>query len=143
MKKPIRTQYLIKSALLISLILSIASFGGCSLPISSAQLEEKENEASVEMIEVAGESFTLAWNDDSSTTVTFKVYSRPHGSTDWTSLATSIEAPTLTVTTSMLVFGNYDFAVSRIASDGVESPLHTSFDASAVPASGWYLSWTP
>lgn len=109
----------------------------------SAQFEDLNRIA--EGIELAEDSFTLAWEDESDEDVTeeYRVYVRNHGEQEWTFLCTvpPAEEPQLTVNVDLLSYGSYEFAVSEVV-EGDESDLHTSLDDSAQPSWGWYLNWT-
>jgi len=93
-------------------------------------------------LSASGEEFSLVWNDDASA-ATYNVYKRVHGDDKWTVLAAKVVSTTLIITTSMLPYGAYEFAVSYVSVDGVESILHTSLDATADPDTGWFLEWAP
>ena len=103
--------------------------------------QEDIDTGGAELLEVRGESFTLAWDSGAEPVSSYRVYTRPHGGTDWTPLASGLADASVTVTVAMLAYGVYEFAVSAVAGDGTESDLHTSLDPTADPESGWYLSW--
>ena len=98
-----------------------------------------------EAIEIRADSFTLAWDPPAGTSVTgYRIYYRPRGTYSWQVLgeAAPQAEPTLTVTSSTLPYGTYEFAVSSL--DGVsESVLHASMADDAFPATGWYVVWSP
>ena len=93
-------------------------------------------------VHVAGDEFTLMWDDDDPGVVEYRLYYRPSGATAWLMLAEEIEATHITITTSMLAHGEYEFAVSAVDGGGEESSPHTSLDPDARPAGGWYLIWS-
>lgn len=95
----------------------------------------------VQPITLSGPSFTLAWDDDSSETVSYTVYWRNRGATSWQLLASDLAEPEYTVSTEILSHGSYEFAVSSVSSDGQESDLHESLDEDAEPEP-WYLEWS-
>jgi hypothetical protein len=41
----------------------------------------------------------------------------------------------------MLPYGVYEFAVTSVSTDGLESEIHSSLDDNADPAGGWFLDW--
>ena len=73
----------------------------------------------------------------------YNVYYRDHGDIDWVMLGSTlaVDNPEFTVYHSALDNGEYDFAVSAVGLDDLESALHTSIDRDAYPAGGWYLIW--
>ena len=92
---------------------------------------------------VAGESFTLAWDPASGDVTGYEVYYRPHGSDSWTELGTTGTTDTqFEVSSSILDYGTYEFAVAATIDGGGTTDYHTSLDATADPDSGWYLEWT-
>ena len=103
--------------------------------------DEPADTADNSMVKVTGSSFTLAWDSSSADTASYNLYWRNHGETEWTLLHDGVSDPSFTITTSDLDHGTYEFAVSAVSTDGVESDLHTSMDESADPEP-WYLSWT-
>ena len=94
--------------------------------------------------------FSLQWDfsgtdlsDDQADTSTFRLYYRDHGTFKWYYLS---EIPTsdegwFFISEEQLDYGVYDFAVSYINKEGIESELHTSLEPSAKPMSGWYVNW--
>jgi hypothetical protein len=100
------------------------------------------------MVEVTGDSFIVQWNQpvDEATGEPvsvdgYRLYYREHGVYQWTQL-TEVGSGTTeyTITTSDLSTGVYEFAVSALYPDS-ESDLHTSYDDTADPTYGWYVSW--
>lgn len=99
-------------------------------------------------LSVSGDTFTVAWDppSDPDTGIPlsvdgYRLYYREHGSYQWTFLAEiDAEMNEYTVTSSDLPFGEYDLAVSSVVLD-TESDLHTSYDDTAEPSYGWYISW--
>lgn len=89
---------------------------------------------------MSGDSFTLAWDEEPSATGGYRLYARVRGSDEWALLADYASVPRFTVTPATLSYGEYDFAVSSLDADGLESDLHHSFDESASPRP-WYLVW--
>lgn len=100
------------------------------------------------VVSVDSESFTVEWNEviDAETgeplTVTgYRLYYREHGSYQWTEVDdTAAGVTSYTVDSTMLPPGDYELAVSALYLDK-ESDLHTSFDDTADPTYGWYVSW--
>jgi len=73
----------------------------------------------------------------------YQIYCREHGTSEWEILG-DIPAsphPEYTVEHGFLGDGLYDFAIQAITQNGLASPLHTSLDSNADPASGWYVFW--
>jgi hypothetical protein len=117
---------------------------GCQSPLSFDLSYKRANpETNPQKVAVSGASFTLAWDDDPLGTSTYSVYSRPHGGSLWTPVKKGLTSPSLAITSALLSYGSYEFAVSRVSIDSVESTLLTSLDASAIPSTGWYMEWTP
>lgn len=100
-----------------------------------------------ELIEVVGSEFVLEWDAPVSgnTVDSFNVYYRIHGDIDWIILRNvpASTTPSLTVSRVDLTHGVYDFAVTSVDVMGNESDMHTSFDSTAYPATGWFLDWKP
>ena len=128
--------------------------GGCSLPFewagampgswdggteSDPSGEGTATPDAVRAIQVAGPSFTLAWDNEGAGVDAYNVYLRPYGTAEWQLLAGNVVEPSVEVTEGDLSYGSYEFAVASIAG-GVESELHHSFDQSADPEP-WYLEW--
>ncbi|MBT3273899.1 MAG: fibronectin type III domain-containing protein [Spirochaetales bacterium] len=121
--------------------LIVFSFSACSL--------FEPNDNPVEIL-VKSQALTLAWDAPAysgtypgSEIVSYNVFYRVHGASDWT-LLSEVEAdssPSLKITGDELDFGFYDFAVSAISESGEESPLHESTDTTADPIIGWYVNW--
>ncbi len=73
----------------------------------------------------------------------FRIYYREHGTFKWYYLSEipSSNEGSFFISEEQLDYGVYDFAVSYINKEGMESELHTSLDSSANPISGWYINW--
>ena len=71
------------------------------------------------------------------------MYQRPHEGTTWNYLASTPGTAELVVDTGMIPHGDYEFAVTAVDALDRESGFHTSLDATANPAGGWYLHWGP
>lgn len=95
------------------------------------------------VIRVTEPSFTLAWDASVDPVSSYTVHYRLHGASDWQLLGETASGDVLeyTIDNSQLPYGEYDFAVQAVYSDGVESTYHSSLDADAQPSSGWYLDW--
>ena len=99
---------------------------------------------------VDGPTVTLAWDAPqagrpSGAVTGYRVYARPRGSSSWRYLG-SVEpsgSPSFTITVGegRLDYGQYEFAVTTVATGGAESEKHTSLDLAADPVSGWYVDW--
>jgi hypothetical protein len=122
-----------RSIVLFAIIIIVIGCQNSILDIKASQIQK---------ITISGPKFTLAW-DDSSQGLIYNVYSRIHNTFTWAKLAVGLENPSLVVTSGQLTYGDYDFAISSVTSDGIESPLLTSQSSSAIPSTGWYLVWTP
>jgi hypothetical protein len=128
---------------LIVRIAIISLVVGCQNPITFDLSYKKANaESKPQKVAISGSSFTLAWDDEPLGTSTYSVYTRPHGGSLWAPVVKGLASPSLVVTNALLPYGSYEFAVSRVSADGVESTLLTSLDASAIPDTGWYIEWT-
>lgn len=89
---------------------------------------------------------TLVWDppaSGASTVVNYVVSYRAHNTSAWTVLGKvpATAQPSFVVSYSAIGGGSFDFAVAAVTSTGATSPVHTSLDATAVPSSGWYLTW--
>jgi hypothetical protein len=100
------------------------------------------------LMEITDPDFTIAWDppeDDSGNPVTpdsYNVYYRAHDTVPWTLLDTLTGSTTeYLVSTTVLDYGCYEFAVTSVDSGGSESDKHTSMDDTADPATGWYVDW--
>jgi len=93
------------------------------------------------MIEVNGPSFTLAWDSDDANVAEFRLYRREYGTDAWQPLAAGITATSHEITTAALDYGSYEFAVSAVGTDGVETSLHASSDEDATPGP-WAIVWS-
>ena len=112
---------------------------------AAVALDELNKPGSV--LTVSGTSFTLAWDapTDSGTDdplASYNVYFRSRGTYPWTYLGgTAGLVESFEVTTAMLDYGIYEFAVTSVATSGAESDPHTSLDDTADPQSGWFIDW--
>lgn len=92
---------------------------------------------------VTGENFTLAWDPSDGDVTGYEVYYRPHGDDTWTELGTTGASDTqFEVSSAILDYGTYEFAVAATIDGGGSTDYHTSLDATADPDSGWYLEWS-
>jgi hypothetical protein len=148
-----------------TIVLAIATVivaGGCSLPFewagstpdswddTSLGSPEEGNgtgdgsapgqELAAQVLTVSGPSFTLAWDSESAAVTGYRVYSRPHGTSDWQVVAQNVSEPQWTVSEGDLPYGLYEFAVSSLSADDLESELHHSYDTPADPEP-WILEW--
>jgi hypothetical protein len=93
---------------------------------------------------IENDSFTLAWDPPSPEPATgYRIYVRERGTEEWAYLVevAADAAPSTTITTDILAYGRYEFAVSSVSSS-MESRIHTSMDDDAMPATGWFVNWT-
>ncbi len=124
--------------------------GSCAQPFNfdfDDSADDSSNESPTDpdpvALGVSGESFTLAWDPASGDVTGYEVYYRPHGSDTWTELGTTGTTDTqFEVSTAILDYGTYEFAVAATIDGGGTTDYHTSLDATADPDSGWYLEWT-
>jgi hypothetical protein len=130
--------------LLVAAVSSPLLLSGCSMLMFLANPPKQGTDAGtgVQSISVA-QTVTLAWDPPAGDVSSYKVFCREHGASTWSLLA---EIPAQTdpaITLHQADFGNgsFDFGVEALADTGAESPMHTSLDATAQPASGWYLTW--
>lgn len=133
--RPSKIYWIVQSIALIA-IMSVTV--GCRIPtfVNPKAMQ-------IQKLTISGPKFTLAWDDDSPSKNLYNVYSRPHNTSSWDTLAAGLESPSLVITSGQLTYGEYDFAVCSISIDGSESPQLTSLAPSAIPTTGWYLLWTP
>lgn len=88
-------------------------------------------------------SLTLAWHsDEGSSENSYNVYYKSHGNAYWSLLDRTLNSsPVFTIEYSQLGEGSWDFGVSMVDIHGVESEIHSSLDTTAVPETGWYVTW--
>ncbi len=98
------------------------------------------NPGGAHVMTVTGPSFTLAWDPGAGGVASYHVYWREHGKSAWQVLVQHAADPQVTVNEGDLPYGTYEFAVSSVSSEGVESDRHHSFDDSADPEP-WILRW--
>ena len=135
----------IKFLAISALFFSLLSFS-CVNPLAylgSAEengIEDDPFSASRQIVEDS--SFTIAWDAPDDAEVNgYRVYYRIHNDTVWTMLEEIDEYSTeYTVSYPELEYGEYEFAVTALSSDG-ESDYHTSLDTTALPDIGWFLDW--
>ena len=135
------------------ILLALLSINGCPLynpaafiknePTTGGQLQAGPND-----VQSTAAQATLQWDSPPSgplQVVSYIVSYRVHGTSNWKMLATvpASSQPEYTVLRSAVGNGSFDFAVAAVDSTGASSPLHTSLDPTADPASGWYLTWGP
>ena len=140
------------------LVAALAMLGSCGMPFDwSLDLPDDWSidggaddpptdpvppESQPQVIVITADHFTLYWDDSADPVTEYRVYQRAHGGSEWTLLTGGLASPEVTVTQVDLLYGMYEFAVSSVSVDGVESELHTSLDETADPGTGWYLDWT-
>lgn len=133
-----------KKYLTIFLLIAIVTLSSCKL-IASMNI----NFGPTEII-VNQQFFSLQWDsscndltDNQADTSTFRLHYRNHGTFKWYYLSDipASKEGWFFISEEQLDYGVYDFAVSYINKEGIESELHTSLDASAKPMSGWYVNW--
>ena len=143
----------LKTILICMCLLTFWFISGCALYDLNEFMEETEQQAAQAKKEGSGSSvkkltssksqITLAWDKPTGDVQSYRIYYREHGTSSWEYLDTVVgpDQTEFTVSYSALSKGSYDFAVTAVDSEDVESTLHTSLDSSADPDTGWYLSW--
>lgn len=127
----------------ISVLLALA---GCGNPLAqddASHLGPTAFGPRPARIRVTDARFTLLWDAPEDDVSGYRIYIRPHRRSRWTLLADGLVEPLLTIDSSVIAAGSYEFAVSYVSSAGVESAKHTSLDTTAEPHMGWYLTWEP
>lgn len=99
-------------------------------------------------IQISGAGFRLAWDagepDPADPVTHYKVYYRENGTYLWSYLgSTDGTVERFDVSTGMLEYGTYDFAVTAISASGGESKPLTSLCDEAEPQTGWFVEWSP
>ena len=100
-------------------------------------------------ISITGPRFTLAWDrgesdDPTDPVARYNLYYRANGTYPWTLLGTTGSlVEQFEVSTDILDYGVYDFAVTSVTASGAESDPHTSLDDTADPQTGWFADWRP
>jgi hypothetical protein len=95
---------------------------------------------------MASKQVTLVWDAPpagSPSIVKYIISYRVHGTSAWTTLATipATAQPSYVVSYAAIGPGSFDFAVAAVTNTGAVSAVHTSLDDTAVPPSGWFLTW--
>ena len=117
--------------------LSLAVMVGCGLPAGGPAAVRRPSGP----IELSWDPPSVQASLPGSEIALYYVYYRKHGSTGWR-LIGQVPAsvhPGITLQSSQIGSGAFDFAVSAATLGGSESRLHASSDASADPIGGWYL----
>jgi hypothetical protein len=93
-------------------------------------------------ITVYSDTITLEW-DPAPAASTFRLYYSRHDTNRWYRLGEVPAANQLSfvVHHDDVGDGDFDFGVSSVSSQGVESQLHTSYDFSSSPVGGWHVRW--
>ena len=100
------------------------------------------------LIPISGPSFQLAWDADEPNpddpVTHYRVYYRENGTYLWNYLGSTDGATErFAVSTAVLAYGTYDFAVTAVTASGAQSEPHTSRCDDADPQTGWYVGWSP
>jgi hypothetical protein len=105
--------------------------------------ETEPDASALSSVTRSGSSFTLVWDPAAGSIGQYHVYYRAKGAGNWAFLdsVAASDQPTYTITSLLFPPGTYEFGVTSVDPWGNESPLHTSLDESADPASGWFLEW--
>ena len=130
-----------KFCLPFNLILLFFIITTCALPTMTGFEVEKTG---VEEFFSSSPDITIAWSDDNPSNVQYyNIYYRAHGDSTWIFLNTAPPNafPSFTVEYSDLSDGLWDFGVSSVDNDNIESEIHSSLDIEADPTTGWYLLW--
>lgn len=98
---------------------------------------------------VNSDHITLAWDSpdieevQECSVTSYKIFYREHSTSKWTLLTEKTDLSELSYRINHKDIGNgeYDFAVSAVYNDSVESSYHTSLDNTADPDTGWYILW--
>jgi len=154
----------VRVAILIVLGLSLLLSSGCTMALLYNYLGDENGESaaadpaappeappaapappasSYSQYLVSSDTVTLAWDPPDGELAGYRVYYRTHEVGEWT-LVAEIPVdndPELELLHADFGDGDYDFGVVAVASDDAVSSMHTSLDATAMPTSGWYLSW--
>jgi len=134
---------------LLTVLAALSSLSSCMNPLqfrnplfssASDDLEPVVPPQATRILVVDPE-FTLAWDYDQESTGAYSVYYREYETLQWSILVEGLMVPSLNIDSSILEYGEYEFAVSFTPENGEESELHTSLDATALPDTGWYLVW--
>jgi hypothetical protein len=123
--------------------LMLVTLAGCGNPLAPDDSSPGVFGPRPARIELTDAAFTLVWDEPQTQVAEYRIYYRPHRRRRWTLLADGLPQPSLTVDTSVMEAGAYEFAVSYVCTEGSESVKHTSLDATADPGVGWYLEWNP
>jgi hypothetical protein len=117
----------------------IAALNGCELESSGTS-----------PIKASSAAITIAWDPPSVrypsgplALSVYRVYYRNHGDMEWLFYkeVPATENPQIKLPHADFNDGSFDFAVSAVNEMSIESPLHSSTDASAAPYGGWHLVW--
>jgi hypothetical protein len=150
-----KNKKIIVGFLFLFFIIYIAAFSSCAMPTISRFSEDDllvddatddtTDNIPQEVLKVTKttETLSLAWNyDEPGNVKSYEVYYRTHGTIDWTWLHSIIPPePFYEVDKTDVGIGTWDFGISVIDLQDIESEIHTSLDSNAEPTSGWYLSW--
>jgi hypothetical protein len=87
---------------------------------------------------------TVAWDPPPGEIAGYRVYYRTHGDGSWTLVAEVPvnDNPELELQHGDFGDGDFDFGVIAVGVENEESAMHTSLDPTALPTTGWYLSWS-
>jgi len=93
-------------------------------------------------ITVYSDTITLEWDPPPAVSL-FRLYYSRHNTDRWYPLGElpASDDPVFVVHHDDVGDGDFDFGVSSVSSQGVESQLHTSYDFSSSPVGGWHVRW--
>jgi hypothetical protein len=99
-------------------------------------------------VPISGPGFRLLWDADASDpgdpVTHYRIYYRDNGTYLWNYLGSTDGAiEQFEVSTAVLAYGTYDFAVTAVSAAGKESEPITSLCDDAEPRTGWFVVWTP
>jgi hypothetical protein len=141
-----------RAGILIVAVLVIFSASGCTMAILHNYLGSGNVESDSDPVDPNSgltqcvcdtEIVTLAWDPPPGEVAGYRVYYRVHEVGDWTLIGEVPvnDNPELELLHADFGNGDFDFGVVAIDAENQESAMHTSLDDTALPATGWYLSW--
>ena len=134
-------------ALAVFVFIGFGSFMSCALPdltvFDSPSYSDTGGSVDYTVMKRTDSPILIAWDPASADTASYRLYYRIHGENDWIFIAqVDMPAPLeYPVDMASIGPGIYDFAVTAVDQDGLESDQHMSIDQDADPPSGWYLEW--
>ena len=139
-----------KKASLYSLIIVMSFLSACSMPTITRLASNEAPNTSVipgihpQAISSTDSTITLEWDYYTVIPVeSFNLYYKAHSEGNWILVDTIVYSltPEFTIDHSQMGNGSWDFGITAVDSEGIESDKHSSLDHTASPATGWYLIW--